>query len=64
MYSSYASTMKDIVQKPIDIHGYADDHSLKRSFVGSSRKEENATIDSLTESVDGRESFEDEQQQN
>ena len=40
IYSSYASTMKDIVQKSIDIHGYADDHSLKRSFVGSSRKEE------------------------
>ena len=51
MYSSYASTMKDIVQKPIDIHDYADDHSLKRSFVGSSRKEEKATIDSLTETA-------------
>ena len=45
------STMKNIVQKPIDIHGYADDHSLKRSFVGSSRKEEKATIDSLTETA-------------
>ena len=30
LYSGYASTIKEIVPIGIDIHGYADDHALKK----------------------------------
>ena len=49
VYSTYASTMKDSVPTKIDIHGYVDDHTLKKSFAGSSRPNETNTIHSLTD---------------
>ena len=45
LYSGYASTMQEIVLTDIDIHGYADDHVLNKSFGGSSRIEEYAIAD-------------------
>ena len=51
LYSSYASTMKEVVPVAIDIHGYADDHALKRSFSGASRTEERITMNSLKEAT-------------
>ena len=39
--------MQEVVPKDIDIHGYADDHALKKSFAGSSRNEEANTIETL-----------------
>ena len=35
----------------IDIHGYADDHELKKCFAGSSRNEEHTTIRQLADST-------------
>ena len=37
LYSVYASTMREVVPSTTDLHGYADDHALKQSFLGSSR---------------------------
>ena len=51
LYSVYASTMQDIVPATIDIHGYADDHALKKSFTGSSRTDEIDTIRTLENST-------------
>ena len=51
LYSSYASTMKEVVPVAIDIHGYADDHALKRSFSGASGTEEHITMNSLKEAT-------------
>ena len=50
-YSAYASTMKDIVPTTIAIHGYVDDHALKKSFRGGSKPEEVATIKLLEEAT-------------
>ena len=56
LYSSYASTMKsivprniDIVPRNIDIHRYADDHALKKYFSAASRLDEFDTIQTLTD---------------
>ena len=51
MYSTYASTMKEVVPVVIDIHGYADDHALKRSFKGVSRREEREVVGSLEDAI-------------
>ena len=50
-FSAYASTMKVIVPTTIAIHGYADDHALKKSFKGGSKPEEVATIKLLEEAT-------------
>ena len=39
--------MKETVPPSIDIHGYADDHTLKSSFLASSRTEEKSSIHEL-----------------
>ena len=43
--------MKEVVLVVIDIHGYADDHTLKRSSSGASRTEERITMNSLKEAT-------------
>ena len=45
LYSVYASTMKDIIPERVKIHGYADDHAIKKEF--TPEKEENNTKDEL-----------------
>ena len=47
LYSAYASIMKEIVPPSIDIHGYADDHALKSSFLASSLTAEKSSIHGL-----------------
>ena len=32
MYNIYASTLKEEIPSSIDLHGYADDHGIKKSF--------------------------------
>ena len=51
MYSTYASRMKEVVPVVIDIHGYVDDHALKRSFRGVSRMEEREIVGSLENAI-------------
>ena len=41
--------MKSIVPHNINIHGYADDHALKKSFSAASRFDECDTIQALTD---------------
>ena len=35
LYSCYASTIKEVIPRNTDIHGYADDHAIKKSFIPS-----------------------------
>ena len=51
LYSSYASMMKSIVPHNIDIHRYADDHALKKSFSAASRLDEYDTIQALMDVI-------------
>ena len=52
LYLAYAkSTMQEIIPETIDVHGYADDHALKRSFNVSSRTQEADVISSLESSL-------------
>ena len=32
LYNAYASTLEEVVSPPIDLHGFADDHTLKDSL--------------------------------
>ena len=32
LYNAYASTLEDVVSPPVDLHGFADDHTIKHSF--------------------------------
>ena len=47
LYTVYASTMQSVVPEEIDLHGFADDHVLKNSFMASSRVDEKESISSL-----------------
>ena len=47
LYSAYASTLQEIVPKNVCLNGFADDHSLKRSFKADDRNAEHTTISTL-----------------
>ena len=47
LYSAYASTIQEVVPTTVSINGFANDHSLDKSFPGASRTEENNTIQTL-----------------
>ena len=56
LYSAYASTLQEVIQdpdgssstyKPIDLHGFADDHAYKKSFAAKSRTDETNTMGEL-----------------
>ena len=32
LYNAYASMLQEVVQPPINLHGFADDHTIKDSF--------------------------------
>ena len=49
--SAYTSTMNDVISLAIDILGYAEYHSLKKCFSGSSRNEERITIRQMSDST-------------
>ena len=43
----YTSTLQEIVPEEVCLNGFADDHSLKRSFKADDRKAEHTTISIL-----------------
>ena len=47
LYLAYASTLQEIVPEEVCLNGFADDHSLKRSFKADDRKPEHTTISIL-----------------
>ena len=47
LYLTYASTLQEIVPEEVCLNGFADDHSLKRSFKAADRKAEHTTISIL-----------------
>lgn len=51
LYSAYASTLQTVVPKTIDLHGYADDHALKKSFDPNDRIQEKDTISMLSNTM-------------
>ena len=46
-YYAYASTLREVVPPQVDLHGYADDHAYKMSFLANSRETESDTIEQL-----------------
>ena len=47
LYSAYASTLQEVVPDDVGLNGFADDHSLKRSFKADDRKAEQTIISAL-----------------
>ena len=56
LYSAYASTLQELIQdpdessstdKPIDLHGYEDDHTYKKLFAAKSQMDEINTMGDL-----------------
>ena len=47
LYSAHASTLQEVVPGDVGLNGFADDHSLKRSFKVDDRKAEQAIIFAL-----------------
>ena len=47
LYSAYASTLQEVVPGDVGLNGFADDHSLKRSFKADDRKAEQTIISAL-----------------
>ena len=43
LYLAYASTLQEIVPEEVCLNGFADDHSLKRSFKADDRNAEHTT---------------------
>ena len=47
LYSAYASTLQEVVPDDVGLNGFADDHSLKRSFKADDRNAEQTIISAL-----------------
>ena len=47
LYSAYASTLQEVVPDDVGLNGFADDHSLKRSFKADDRNAEQPIISAL-----------------
>ena len=47
LYNAYCSTMHEVVQKPILLYGFADDHTLRDQFKANDRDNEIASISRL-----------------
>ena len=46
-YSAYASTLREVILPQVDLHGYADDHAYKLSFLANPREAESDTLEQL-----------------
>ena len=46
-YSAYASTLKEVIQPQVDLHGYVDDHTYKNGSLANSREAESETMGHL-----------------
>ena len=52
LYMAYASTLQDQVSKGINLNGFADDHSVNKSFNLNEINDELRTIESLESSLE------------
>ena len=52
LFSVYASTIRNVVNDNISLHGYADDHALKTSFKPGDHNEESQSMDRLIKCMD------------
>ena len=52
LYTLYASTLSTVIPEGIDIHGYADDHALKKAFQPAIPGEEELTLLNLSNTMD------------
>ena len=50
-FMAYCAPIGDLIPSDIDLSGYADDHSLRKSFKASSRSQEDAAVLSLKNTV-------------
>ena len=50
-FLAYCAPIEDIVKEPVSINGYADDHSLRRTFNPNSRADESQCVRDLQISV-------------
>ena len=50
LYTAYSSTMAEVVPEHISMHGYMDDHGLKKSY-GPTQEEEEETVKVLEKCV-------------
>ena len=51
LYSTYASTVAEIIPQHMDIHGYADDHAIKTSFKAGDTVSELTALSSMEETL-------------
>ena len=47
IFNTYSSTLTLVIPRPIDIHGFADDHALKDKFKIGNHTEERRCITNL-----------------
>ena len=47
LYSAYPSTLQEVIPGDVGLNGFADNHSLKRSFKADNRKAEQTIISAL-----------------
>ena len=52
--------MHEVVQRPISLYGFADDHKLRDQFKANDRDNENASISTLENSADDLKTWMDE----
>ena len=52
IFSAYCSSLHRVLEKSIDIQGFADDHSIRSSFKGGNYQQENTCIRNLQDSFD------------
>jgi hypothetical protein len=51
LYSVYASTMREVIPHGIDVHGYADDHAIKTSFISGSIASETGAFQDMEDTM-------------
>ena len=51
LYTVYASTLQHQISEGMDLNGFADDHSVNKSFNPNDRKDELRTIELLKSSL-------------
>ena len=60
MYNTYCSMMHEVVQRPISIYSFTDDHTLRDQFKANNRDDEIASISRLENSADDLKTWMDE----
>ena len=60
LYNAYCSMMHEVVQRPISLYGFADDHTLRDQFKANDRDDEIASISRLENSAEDLKTWMDE----